>query len=936
MGVPTYQETILTLERYWADQGCVLLQPYHTEVGAGTFNPATFLRSLGPDPWKTAYVEPSIRPSDGRYGENPYRFQHYFQYQVVLKPAPENVLDLYFDSLRALGIDTAKHDVRLVEDDWEGPTLGAWGLGWEAWIDGMEVTQFTYFQQLGGLELDLIPAEITYGLERLAIFLQGKQSAFELVWAPGVTWGDVYRENERQWSIYNFEEAPVDMLTASLRRARGRVPPPRRTGASDSGLRPGAQVLAHVQPARCARGDLRDGAGRRTSGASALSPAAWRRSTSNSDTRPLSTLLFEIGCEELPAEFCSWAEGELRNRWLPAFGGEGKVLVGPRRLAFLVEGFEPGAGGEEKRGPGLGIAFKDGKPTKAAEGFARGLGLSVDELTVREDYVWGRKSAPPLGDRLWQVVEASRPARPWFGTASSTSAFRGRSVGSAPSSTGRRSTSARRQFPSGGFSYGHRFVEGTVEIPEATAYETVLREARVEPDSAERRRLIVDGLDAIGGWSDPAGVLGGGGVPRREPVVLEGSFDERFLELPERVIVTAMQSHQRYFPLGGARFAFVANGGDPDVVLAGNERVLEGRLEDAPFTFERDVPGGSRPWQRSSARSRSSPGQGASRTRRRGCRTRRCPGRRRGLARGGAPGEGRPGGRARARVPGARGPHRRGVRPPRRAFRRACAAAIEEQYLPDSAGGPLPHTEPDGCSPRPRRSTTSRSRSRSGSARRARATPMGCAGRRSASAGSRSKAELAIDVGGTGRARPRAPDVEQRREVNRRRLRRRRLRVRAPRGPPRRAGRVRARGARARRLTELGAVAELARALAAAASSKLSPCIRGLRPREQPCRQGERRRALRSIPTSSPSERRGGAHRDARRRPAPRIDAAVPSATSPRRSPPPPSSAPRSTGSSTRCWSWPRTSAVRANRLRLLLDVRDAVGALGDLSQIPR
>lgn len=210
---PTYQETILTLERYWADQGCVLLQPYHTEVGAGTFNPATFLRSLGPEPWKTAYVEPSIRPSDGRYGENPYRFQHYFQYQVVLKPAPENVLDLYFDSLRALGIDTEKHDVRLVEDDWEGPTLGAWGLGWEVWIDGMEVTQFTYFQQLGGLELDLIPAEITYGLERLALFLQGKQTAFDLVWAPGVTWGDVYRENERQWSVYNFEEAPVDILT---------------------------------------------------------------------------------------------------------------------------------------------------------------------------------------------------------------------------------------------------------------------------------------------------------------------------------------------------------------------------------------------------------------------------------------------------------------------------------------------------------------------------------------------------------------------------------------------------------------------------------------------------------------------------------------------------------------------------------------------------
>jgi glycyl-tRNA synthetase alpha chain len=189
------------------------MQPYHTEVGAGTFNPATFLRSLGPDPWKAAYVEPSIRPTDGRYGENPFRFQHYYQYQVILKPAPEDVLDRYFRSLEAVGIDLQEHDVRLVEDDWEGPTLGAWGLGWEVWVDGMEVTQFTYFQQLGGLELDLVPAEITYGLERLAMFLQDKRTAFDLVWAPGVTWGDVYRENERQWSIYNFEAAPVDALT---------------------------------------------------------------------------------------------------------------------------------------------------------------------------------------------------------------------------------------------------------------------------------------------------------------------------------------------------------------------------------------------------------------------------------------------------------------------------------------------------------------------------------------------------------------------------------------------------------------------------------------------------------------------------------------------------------------------------------------------------
>jgi glycyl-tRNA synthetase alpha chain len=213
LSVPTYQDTIRDLEAYWADYGCVLVQPYHTELAAGTMNPATFLRSLGPRPWKTAYVEPVIRPMDGRYGENPYRFQHYFQYQVLIKPAPEDVLDVYFGSLEAIGIDLRRHDIRLVEDDWEQPTLGAWGLGWEVWCDGMEVTQWTYFQQLGGFDVELVPGEITYGLERLAMFLQGKRSAFDLEWAPGVTWGDVYRENERQWSTYNFELAPVEVLT---------------------------------------------------------------------------------------------------------------------------------------------------------------------------------------------------------------------------------------------------------------------------------------------------------------------------------------------------------------------------------------------------------------------------------------------------------------------------------------------------------------------------------------------------------------------------------------------------------------------------------------------------------------------------------------------------------------------------------------------------
>jgi glycyl-tRNA synthetase alpha chain len=208
----TYQDIILALERYWADYGCTLMTPYHTEVAAGTMNPATLLRSLGPKPWKTGYLEPVIRPLDGRYGENPMRFQHYFQYQVLLKPTPDDVLQLYIDSLRAMGLDTEKHDIRFVEDDWEQPTVGAWGLGWEVWADGMEITQFTYFQQVAGLELDLIPAEITYGLDRLAMVIQERPTVFDLEWAPGITWGDVFKENERQWSHYNFEEADVDML----------------------------------------------------------------------------------------------------------------------------------------------------------------------------------------------------------------------------------------------------------------------------------------------------------------------------------------------------------------------------------------------------------------------------------------------------------------------------------------------------------------------------------------------------------------------------------------------------------------------------------------------------------------------------------------------------------------------------------------------------
>lgn len=210
--MPTFQEIILKLQDYWNGQGCVLLQPYDMEMGAGTSHTATFLRALGPEPWKAAYVQPSRRPKDGRYGENPNRLQHYYQYQVVLKPSPPDILDLYIGSLVALGIDAGANDIRFVEDDWENPTLGAWGLGWEVWLNGMEVTQFTYFQQVGGLECKPITGEITYGLERLAMYLQNVESVFDLVWTPGVTYRDVYQQNEVEQSKYNFEQSNAGML----------------------------------------------------------------------------------------------------------------------------------------------------------------------------------------------------------------------------------------------------------------------------------------------------------------------------------------------------------------------------------------------------------------------------------------------------------------------------------------------------------------------------------------------------------------------------------------------------------------------------------------------------------------------------------------------------------------------------------------------------
>ena len=276
----TFQQIILNLQDYWGAQGCALLQPYDMEVGAGTSHTATFLRALGPEPWKAAYVQPSRRPKDGRYGENPNRLQHYYQYQVVLKPAPANILELYLGSLEALGFDLKANDVRFVEDDWENPTLGCWGLGWEVWLNGMEVTQFTYFQQVGGIDCKPITGEITYGLERLAMYLQGVDNVYDLTWTDGLSYGDVYQQNEVEQSTYNFEHSDVEFLLSAFgaheKQSKYLMEQKLALPAYEQLLKAGAQL----QPARRARRDQRDRARRRTSAASATWRARSRRAIS--------------------------------------------------------------------------------------------------------------------------------------------------------------------------------------------------------------------------------------------------------------------------------------------------------------------------------------------------------------------------------------------------------------------------------------------------------------------------------------------------------------------------------------------------------------------------------------------------------------------------------------------------------------------------------
>jgi glycyl-tRNA synthetase len=639
------QDALLALTGYWAERGAMVVQPFNTEVGAGTHNPATFLRVLGPEPWRVAYVEPSVRPDDARYGENPNRLQTHTQFQVILKPDPGDPQELYQGSLEALGVDIRVHDVRFVEDNWASPALGAWGLGWEVWLDGLEITQFTYFQQAGGITVDPVSVEITYGVERIIMALQGVRHFKDIAYAPGISYGEAFGQAEYEMSRYYLDEADVDtqrrlfedyageagrMLAARLPvpayvyvlkcshafnvlDSRGAVSTTERARAFTR-MRGMAREVAGLWAAR--REELGHPLGIASPPVPAPAPAKF----------PVvdgpRTLLFEIGTEELPAaEVSRTAEAvavSLLEKLAGTRLGHGVLAMHgtPRRIVAVlpeVAPVEPDAR-RTVRGPRESVAFdKDGKPTKAGIGFARGQGVDVADLERvdhdGERYVAattteaGREAAEVLGGVLAEVVAELRAERNmrWNDPRLSFSrpvrwlvALLGDAVVPVSVSTleaGRTTRVHRTATPP------------TVEIASADGYLDFLASHGIVADGRQRLAEIVEAATqlaaSVGGTIDVDGesaLLGEITNLVERPVAILGGFDERYLELPQEILTTVMRKHQRYLPVRGPEggllphFVAVANGDcDHDTVRAGNEAVLRARYEDASFFWRADL-----------------------------------------------------------------------------------------------------------------------------------------------------------------------------------------------------------------------------------------------------------------------------------------------------------------------------------------------------------
>ncbi len=648
-----FQQIIMKLHEFWTAQGCVLWQPYNVQVGAGTNNPATLLRVLGPEPWRVAYVEPSVRPDDGRYGENPNRMQYYFQYQVILKPDPGNPQELYLQSLEALGISQREHDIRFVEDNWESPALGAWGLGWEVWLDGQEISQYTYFQQAGGLEVNPVAVEITYGLERIALPLQGKDSVWNIEWLgsdkASLLYGDVLLRSEIEYCQYYFEIADVDGLKQTFnvyenehKRAleAGLVIP-----AYDYVLK--CSHLFNVLDTRGAIGvteravffrRMRDMtrniakiyADQRQEMEYPLDKLAalWGDGSTTQATSvgarhavPLpdqpADFLFEIGVEELPAADVDSALDQLSViapkllADLRLTHGDIQTFATPRRLVIYVKDLAAKQTDLEQvaRGPSADRAYDaNGKPTKAAEGFARGKGVKVEDLRVEDGYVVatvreaGRPAAVALAEALPGVIAGIK-----FGKS-----MRWNASNIAFSRPIRWYLALHGEFPlsfvyagitSGSSTRGLRPYGSPVRVTKNAAdYFAALKQDGILLDIDVRRANIQQQVAqlaaSVGGRVlDDDALLDEVTNLVETPTALLGKFEDRFLKLPREVLVTVMRDKQRYFAIedkdGQLMPYFVAvRNGDAehlDLVIHGNEEVLRARFSDADFFYAQDI-----------------------------------------------------------------------------------------------------------------------------------------------------------------------------------------------------------------------------------------------------------------------------------------------------------------------------------------------------------
>ncbi len=641
----TMQDALLALTRYWTDHGCMIMQPFNTEVGAGTLNPATVLRVLGPEPWRVAYVEPSVRPDDSRYGQNPNRLQTHTQFQVVLKPDPGNAQELYLGSLAAIGVDTAAHDVRFVEDNWASPALGAWGLGWEVWLDGLEITQFTYFQQAGGQTLDTTSVEITYGVERILMALQGVRHFSELAYAPGVSYGEVFGQAEYEMSRYYLDDADIDTVrrmyadyAAEARRlVDARLPVPAHSyvlkcshafnildsrGAVSTTERATAftQMRGMSREVAALWRDRREELGYPLGVASPAAPAVPVEVTA-AVTGP-ATLLFEIGAEELPAAEVTRTTEAVRAGLLDRLAatrlthGEVRVAGTPRRIVAIVEDVAPREPDveQEVRGPRVSAAYDAaGAPTKAVTGFLRGQGGELADLRVvthrGAEHVAlvrtqaGRDALDVLAGLLGELVAGLRAERNmrWGDPTLSFSrpvrwlvALLGETVVPVAVSS----------LAAGRTTHGHRRAGSpAIEVAGADGYPELLATRSVMIDPAARRELIVDEAAKLtadsGGHIDPvadAGTLAEVTNLVEYPRPLLGAFEARFLALPAEILTTVMRKHQRYLPVRDAAgqllpaFVAVADGEvDEALVRAGNEDVIRARFADAAFFYDADV-----------------------------------------------------------------------------------------------------------------------------------------------------------------------------------------------------------------------------------------------------------------------------------------------------------------------------------------------------------